>query len=415
LLEAMAPRRASAAPKAPKRLITFLNENGVVPSAWFPADGATEKNFTMGPLLKSWLPHQKNTIMIDGLDNKAQGGTCHAAARCGSLTGCNNNGGRASGPSIDQAVANAISAGTRLKSLEASVFLKGNFVYGLFFSGPGQMVQPIDDPALVFARVFSAGVPTTNPAPGPGPDTMKVFRDRKKSILDSALEEYKRVSTTVGTTDKQRLARHMDGIREIERGLEAIGAGGGGPSQSCKLPDMPAGADFPAHTDLQSKLVTMALACDITRVASIQTRASLTSFTWVGVNTGQHALSHQQGSAGADAQLNKVQTWFAEQVAKLIDGLKATADSDGQTLFDNTLLFWANDLGRGTHARQRYPFMLATGNFTLPDGKVLETGRYLKYPGGTPHNNLLTSVGRIMGLNIDKFGQYGNGPLPGLG
>jgi hypothetical protein len=79
------------------------------------------------------------------------------------------------------------------------------------------------------------------------------------------------------------------------------------------------------------------------------------------------------------------------------------------------LLFWANDLGRGTHARQRYPFMLATGEFKLPDGKILETGRYLKYPGGTPHNNLLVSLARIMGLNIDKFGGYGGGPLPGLG
>jgi hypothetical protein len=53
----------------------------------------------------------------------------------------------------------SVSKGTRLKSLETSVYLKGNFIYGLFFSGPGQMVQPIDDPAAVFTRVFSDGVP----------------------------------------------------------------------------------------------------------------------------------------------------------------------------------------------------------------------------------------------------------------
>src|SRR3954466_776023 len=145
MLEAMAPRRAQAATEAPRRLLTHLNENGVVPSAWFPAGAATEKSFVMGPLLKSWEPHQKNVIMIDGLDNKASGGTCHAAARCGTLTGANNNGGRAVGASLDQVVASAISNGTRLKSLETSVFLKGNFIYGLFFSGPGQMVQPQDD------------------------------------------------------------------------------------------------------------------------------------------------------------------------------------------------------------------------------------------------------------------------------
>jgi hypothetical protein len=417
-LEAMAPRKASAAAKAPKRLLTLINENGVVPTAWFPGDGATEKTFTMGPLLKSWLPIQQNVIMIDGLDNKAQGGTCHAAARCGTLTGANNNGGRAVGASIDQVVANTISAGTPLKSLETSVFLKGNFIYGLFFSGPGQMVQPIDDPAETFARVFSMGVPSAAPA---DPAAMKAFeqvRARKLSILDHALGEYKRLSGTVGTADQMRLQRHMDGIREIERGLmvnEDHGA-----AASCKLPAMPAalatGLDFPTVIKLQSQLVTMALACDLTRVASIQTRASLTAFTWLGVTTAQHPLSHQQGSAGADVQLNKIQDWFAQQFFALIEGLRTTADTDGQTLFDNTLVFWTNDLGRGTHARQRYPFMLATGKFTLPDGRMLETGRYLKYPSGGAHNDLLASIAKIMGVpNQGKFGGYGNGPLPNLG
>jgi hypothetical protein len=51
----------------------------------------------------------------------------------------------------------------------------------------------------------------------------EALRARKKSILDRTLDEYSRVSGTVGMVDKQRLARHMDGIREIERGLDAIG------------------------------------------------------------------------------------------------------------------------------------------------------------------------------------------------
>ena len=54
--------------------------------------------------------------------------------------------------------------------------------------------------------------------------------------------------------------------------------------------------------------------------------------------------------------------------------MKAIPDSDGRTLFDNTLLFWANDLGRGTHARQRYPFIFATGQFKLPGGKIFFAG-----------------------------------------
>jgi len=153
-LDAMAPRRARAAGKAaPKRMVTFLIENGVVPSAWFPT--GTEKQWQLGSICASLAPHQKNLIFIDGLDSKTTGGTCHSAARCGALTGCNNNGGRANGISIDQAVANVVSTGSRLKSVEASVFLKGNLVYSLFYSGPGQMVVPIDDPAMLFSRLFA--------------------------------------------------------------------------------------------------------------------------------------------------------------------------------------------------------------------------------------------------------------------
>jgi uncharacterized protein DUF1552 len=419
-LDAMGPRSAFAqAPKAPVRLFTFLIENGMVPSAWFPT--GTEKDFKMGANLNPLVPHQKNLILIDGLDNKASGGTCHARARCGSLTGQNNNAGRAAGISIDQAVANAIGAGTRLKSLNSSVYLHHNYIYGLFFSGPGQQILPLDEPADVFAMLFSMGVPMAGggkPADPAAQAAFEALRARKKSILDHALEEYKRVSGTVGPGDQMRLQRHMDGIREIERGL-ALSGTGGDTSASCKVPEMPVGTSFPEHTKLQSELASMALACDITRVVSIQTRASLTGFTWIpGVsNTGQHALSHQQGSAGADAQLNKIATWFTEQVAYIVTMLKAFPDSNGKSLFDNTVVFYTNDLGKGTHSTQRYPVLLATGNYTLPlTGKPLETGRYLQYPGGTSLNDMLTSVGRIMGLDIKSFGNpsYSKGPLANL-
>ncbi len=422
-LDAMSPRRAfaqAAGRTEPKRLFTFVIENGVVPSAWFPT--GSEKEFKMGSILNPMLPYQKHVIMPDGLDNKTSGGTCHAVGRAGALTGQNNSGGRANGISIDQAVANHISTGTRLKSIEASVFLKTNFIYSLFHSGPREAIFPEDDPAKVFERLFSPGVPTPVTPGDPSPTVNEDFgrlRLRKKSILDRAMEEYKRLHATVGATDKSRLDRHMNGIREIERGLEALGAAGSavGASASCKLPPAPAAgtSDFQMHTKLHSELLSMALACDITRVGSIQTRASLTSFTWLGVNGGQHAISHQQGSSGPDGQLNKIATWFCEQVVYIIQQLQSYPTGDGKTLFDNTLLFWANDLGTGPHSRKRYPFLLATGDFTLPDGKLLETGRYLKYPGGTAHNDLLTSVGRIMGLPITSFGNHGKGPLPGLG
>ena len=64
----------------------------------------------------------------------------------------------------------------------------------------------------------------------------------------------------------------------------------------------------------------------------------------------------------------------------------------------------------------RAPYLLATGKMPLPEGKTLQTGRFLKYPGGTPHTGLLTCIGQIMGLDIKNFGaaEWQRGPLPGV-
>jgi hypothetical protein len=63
--------------------------------------------------------------------------------------------------------------------------------------------------------------------------------------------------------------------------------------------------------------------------------------------------------------------------------LKSFPDAGGGSLLDNTIFYWPNELSTGTHKHNRTPVLMATGNFTLPSGKPLETGRYLKYPTGT--------------------------------
>ena len=99
----------------------------------------------------------------------------------------------------------------------------------------------------------------------------------------------------------------------------------------------------------------MALACDITRVASMQwSRAvSQTRFTWLDITEGHHDLSHRPDSdPGAVGALTNINTWYARQFAGLIARLKATPDGAGGTLFDNTLLLWCNELAKGnTHGR----------------------------------------------------------------
>ena len=369
-------RRQARGRPAPKRLFTFLNENGVVPSAWFPTGG--EKDFKMGVDPEAAGAATRRTSSCStAWTTRPRGGTCHAAARCGTPDRPDNNGGRARGhldrsggrqPHLRRHPAQ-VDRGQRLPQAATSST-------ALFYSGPGQMVLPEDDPAKVFARLFSAGVPTPPATPTPSPRVNADFaaparaqeehpRPRHGGVQARARPPWAAATSSGWTATWTASARSS-------AGWTPSGGGGAGGQRQLQAAADAGGGDLglPPHTKLQSELLTMALACDITRVGSIQTRASLTSFTWLGVNSGQHALSHQQGSAGADAQLNKIATWFAEQVAYMHQAAAvATRQRRQDPVRQHPVVLGQRPRHRHPR-RKRYPFLLATGNFTLPDGKL---------------------------------------------
>ena len=112
----------------------------------------------------------------------------------------------------------------------------------------------------------------------------------------------------------------------------------------------------------------------------------------------------------AQAQLTLINTWYASQLALLIDRLKSYPEGGG-TLFDNTVVLWCNELGEGaSHTRNDIPFVLA-GKL----GGHFRTGRFLQF-SGRPHNDLLVSLINAFGINKTSFGNaaYCKGALPGL-
>jgi hypothetical protein len=402
-LEAMAPRRAMAA--GPKRLFLMHNQNGVVPGAWFPTGG--EKDFKLSAAMMPFEPLRQHLIILDGIDKQENrgDGTAHARGMASTFTGNSSKDGFADGPSIDQPVANAIGAGTRVKYM-----LFGKISnYHVFHSGPRMMIPPVDDPKANFDRLFTGFTPPAG-ASGPAaqnPD-MAVVRARRKSILDHALEEYKRVSADVGPGDRKRLDVHAETIRQIERGLDNSTSTPAAAGAACKKPDAPTteGA-YLEHGQANMQLLTLALACDITRVVGMQWTSHGTAFSWLGVTTLHHPLAHQTGNAGADAQLTKILTWHAQQAADALTRLKSYQEGDG-TVLDNTLFVWGNEISTGSHRFPRAPYLMATG-------KLLQGGRYLKF-NNLPHPTVLVSVANTMGLNVTSFGNPGwqKGALPGL-
>ena len=417
-LQAMAPRKARAATTAPHRLLILFAENGVVPSTWFPSGAG--KTFSLPMATSPLEPWKSNLIFFDGVNTVCggtNGGGGHMRGKTGCLTAQSNLNGRAGGISVDQFIANKIGGATRFRSIEASVFVKGALRDGLFHSGPGQVVVAEDDPAKLFARLFSAPLPTGGGMADPAAAaSFERLRARKKSVLDRAFAEYRRVSGVVGVEDRARLENHMTALRSVERGL-ATPASGGMAGASCAKPAAaPSGTgSYIGDTKAQMDLLGLALACDLTRVASLQWRSAVTSFPWVNVSATHHGLSHATGSSGADAQLSRIVHWHVGQFAEMLARLKSFADVDGTTVLDNTLTYFTNEVAVGNHKHERAPLVLATGSFTQPNGRKLETQRLLKYPG-TAHSGVLTVLAKLMGVEIDNFGaaQWHNGPLPGL-
>ena len=416
-LEVMTPRKAYAA-VAPTRLFTHFTENGVVHPTWYPS--GTEKNFTLNKVHQPFAPLKDNLVIFDGITigTTSNQGSAHMRAKTSNLTSWPNKGGngRSEGQSIDQAIADKIQGPSRLRSIEAGVFVRGNYRDAMFFSKPGQAALTEDDPAKLFARVFSAGVPSTGPSTT-DPLAEEEFKRqwmRRKSIIDSTLVEYRRLADRVSRTNRTRLDNHVSAIRDLEKAI-APGAGSGAATMGCKQPTAPEIGDFVKESRAQQDILLMALACDLTRVANLHYLTNKVVFSWVGATGGtHHDISHRQKTQSDNLPaLDAINTWYATQVVYIVDRLKAMPDVDGRTVFDNTIVFWANELALGSHKFERAPYMLVAGKFPLPGGGFLQTGRYLAYPKGTLQSGLLCSLGQAFGLPISNFGHpmWHRGPL----
>jgi hypothetical protein len=246
------------------------------------------------------------------------------------------------------------------------------------------------------------------------------LRARKKSILDAVQDQLRAVSARLGTHDRARLDQHATALRDIETRLDAQAM----PSMSCADPGLPSlpssltdNDSFPALGRLQMDLLAVALACDLTRVASLMwsRSVSMARFTWLSPSIVEphHDLSHKpDDDTASQDKLTRINGWYAAQFAYLLGKLADAQETDGTRVLDNTLLLWCNELGKGnTHSRQSAPYLLAGRA-----GGALRTGRFLSYQGDPPHNNLLVSLLQAMDVSIAKFGKddWCTGPLSGL-
>jgi hypothetical protein len=416
LLEAMLPRKAHAQ-MAPKRFVPWFTANGTIMKNWAPT--GSETAFTLSPILMPLEPFKSKLIVIQGVDQQGGGaGDGHQNGMAGWLTGqptntgpfkggCGQNGGWANGISADQHIAKTIGATTKFKSLEFAVQAGSATNWSrMSYAGPDMPVPPEENPTNAFNRIFA----DLNASP------MEIDKTRvqRKTVLDAVMGQFRYVKGKVGAEDGRKLDAHFEAVRDIESRLAVMGPIA--PGMACSKPapvTMNAGSNdaFPAVGKLQMDLLVMALACDLTRVASLQwSRAvSPTRFTWLQITRGHHDISHDGDTNTVSVdQLTQINNWYAQQMAYLL-GKMAAIQEVGGTLLDNSLVLWGNELAKGNaHSRNDAAYLIAGSA-----GGYFQTGRYLAYTGTVQHNNLLVSCINAFGIPATTFGNpaWCTGPL----
>jgi hypothetical protein len=394
--------------RAAQRVVIFFTPNGTVHRRWRPTGSGASWALPAGSILEPLAPVKRHLVVLDGID--FVGASNHEGGMGAMLTGSGSAASPSLGMSVDQYIARAVGARSRIASLDLGVQTSawgGNSQTRMLYEAPGRYVPPDDEPANVYRRLFGA----MTPAPGMI-DAMMV---RRRSVLDLVRGEVRDLQTRVGADERRKLDAHLESLRRVEASLTG---GPTAPTTACAPPalmsiDHRANENFPRVGRAQMELMLAGLSCGATKVASIQWAHTVAPhvFTWLGQSEGHHALSHMSDSNEAGvAQFVAAERWFAEQFAWLIGRMAAMPEPGGDgTLLDNSLVVWAKEMGDGRlHDCLSVPFVLAGGA-----GGCMRTDRYLRFTN-MPHQRLLVTLCHAMGMDNPTFGDpsRGAGPLP---
>lgn len=275
------------------------------------------------------------------------------------------------GPTADQIVAGQIGADTPFPSLslrvQAASYVGTNSTGGSSAriswrddgNGGLDAIDPVFSPQLLYSTLFSNFIP-------PDPTLAKAaeLRSRRhKSVVDLVRRRTEALLPSLGSEDRARMERHFEEIRALEKRLAAVPPVGG----SCQQPSDP-GDDPPlegaaieyegaggggvgySNEELRAQLlfdmVTMAFACDLSRVAAVRmtfTQSHMQMNDLIGYPNDIHSLGHNSDEQGVADGLG----WHVKHFARLLSLLRDAKELDGSSLLDHTAVVLLLEGGYG--------------------------------------------------------------------
>jgi hypothetical protein len=412
MLEAMLNSNGTALAQGaplPRRMVVWFFGNGVKRAQFYPS--VTGANWTPSPELMPLSDVKSYVNVIGGHEVKVTRGQGHHTGTVAMLSGASYISQPANGApfnskfsiaSIDQVMASRLEANAQTKTTFPSLTLgisrrvlssEGPTLQFISHKGQNQPVPAEREPSVLFDKLFG-----NFSAPAP---TDAARNGLRASILDAVRDDAKALQKKLGSADRQRLDAHLSGIADIRERIVALP-----PAARCTVPERPTVRNqeasnrepIKAINEAMSRLITMAFACDLTRVVSVHFSSSsgYTSLPEIGTTTDVHNLTHD---ANAQASVHQAVVYTMEQFAVLMKMLMAQTEGAGN-LLDNTAALLASDTAEGfDHSVTDMPVVV-----------VGKGGGTLRYPGvyfrqqGANTSNILLSVMKSVDPTLSSVG-----------
>jgi len=419
-------REAQGAADIPPRFILYNHCNGLQKFHLDKTVVQTAESFQLASFMTHFEPHKADLTVVQNLYCRP-GQYLHGNAS--SALSCTDRGAEISiegvtelvvgGTTIDQLIADKLSAGSRLRSVVLGHPFEvtyGNCAQGTIVgTARNEPVYPTLDPIKAHAQIFGVR------------DQNEVLVGLQKSYLDFLKDDIQTFQAQLPSAEKQKLEQYLESVREIERSL-AGGVAGVCPDLAPQEFQQGEAVDIQGHTQGSNNPAFWRYMCDL-GVAAMQcgaTRAVTMLHTYgcahIMYEFDGLARNHHQDLGHGDEEgpfMEKVLGFHAENVAYMYQKLKQIPEGAG-TMADSTLMAWMSDGGGYHHGgNQAYSMIwLGKGAGRLKTGQwrrfIEHVGPNLaEYPLGCAH----ITTAQALGLDLASFGDGTdpcNGPLPGL-
>lgn len=376
----------------PAKYLFIFFTNGTEPAVWSPR-GSTSSSISHSSMTEPLAPLNGNLVIVEKLDSNGTAGS-HGAP--GGLTGANFSGKPLI--SVEQYVSDQLrNAGVNTQIPNLLLGGVSSEAQSTFYRN-NRAIPPIFSPSAAYAAIFGGGgyeFPSDDSSEPPAQARLR----RRRSMLDALNSEIGLLSQSLGAEERAKLEAHTQSLRQMEERLaqQEEQLNNPTPAAECSPPGDPGvGSEALVSSVLHMDLAINAFACDLTRVAAVQfghhqnTQVNLSD---VGAPGDWHnGFMH---SDNPRTRLVNLERWLAQQFVAAANKLKETPAPDGNgTLFDQTLMVWARDMGDAvTHNGTDMRFVLSGGA-----GGYLRTGGSYIDGGGKAHSKVLFNMLEAMGI-----------------